>query len=42
MVSLPPPAEPLNLYTFAKKKHYDFPCFEAPFISLFILMGLGS
>jgi len=28
---------------FAKKKyHYDFPCFVAYFISLFILVGLGS
>ena len=27
----------------AKKKiHYDFPCFVASFISLFILVGLGS
>jgi len=24
-----------------KKKHYDFPCFVASFISLFILVGLG-
>ena len=25
-----------------KKIHYDFPCFMASFISLFILVGLGS
>jgi len=25
-----------------KKIHYDFPCFVASFISLFILVGLGS
>ena len=25
-----------------KKIHYDFPCFEASFVSLFILVGLGS
>ena len=25
-----------------EKYHYDFPCFVASFISLFILVGLGS
>jgi hypothetical protein len=33
----------MGLQRFAKKKiHYDFPCFVASFISLFILVDLGS
>ena len=37
-VSFPSPAQPLNLcMTCEEKIHYDFPCFVASFISLFIL-----
>jgi hypothetical protein len=42
-VSFPSPAQPLNLcMIYEEKIHYDFPCFVASFISLFIRVGLGS
>jgi len=42
-VSFPSPAQPLPLRMICEEKiHYDFPCFVASFISLFILVGLGS
>ena len=42
-VSFPSPAQPLNLCMICEETiHYDFPCFVASFISLFILVGLGS
>jgi len=38
-VSFPSPAHPLNLcMVFEEKIHYDFPCYVASFISLFILL----
>ena len=30
------------MHDLRRKIHYDFPCFVASFISLFILVGLGS
>ena len=42
-VSFPSPAQPLNLCMICEEKiHNEFPCFVASFISLFILVGLGS
>jgi len=42
-VSFPSPAQPLNLCMICEETiHDDFPCYVASFISLFILVGLGS
>ena len=42
-VSFPSPAATELMHDLRRKKiHYDFPCFVASFISLFILVGLGS
>ena len=42
-VSFPSPAQPLNLYIIYEEKiHYDFPCFVASFISLFILVATSG
>ena len=42
-MSFPSPTQPLNLCMICEETiHCDFPCFVASFISLFILVGLGS
>jgi len=42
-LSFPSPTQPPNLCMICEETiHYDFPCFVASFISVFILAGLGS